>query len=77
MMAFSIGGQADVQQPDMPATGGSSGGADGQQNERVPEQMPDTCAGGIAGGGLPLGGLAATGTLLAAGAFGALRRRRG
>ena len=46
---------------------------DDQQGE-MPDELPDTGAGGLAGG-LPLGSAAAVASLLAASAYGAIRRR--
>ncbi len=40
----------------------------------MPEELPDTGAGGLAGG-LPLGSAAAGASLLAASAYGVIRRR--
>lgn len=52
---------------------GQSGTGTGDGQEGMPSGLPSTGAGGLAGGGLPIGG-AAVPPLLAAGAF-ALRRR--
>ena len=48
-------------------------GGDTQQDEDV--QMPDTGAGGMAGGGLPIGNAAAAASLLLAGGYALLKRR--
>ncbi len=52
------------------------GDDDQDDDEQETPQMPDTGAGGMSGGaGLPIGNIAAAGSLLAAGAY-AMRRRR-
>ncbi len=69
----------DNQQEETPDTGTGAGNdqqddvQDDQQGE-MPEELPDTGAGGLAGG-LPLGSAAAGASLLAASAYGVIRRR--
>ncbi len=52
-----------------------AGDVQDDQQVEVPKAMPSTGAGGMAGGGIPLGTVAATIMMLAAGGYATLRRR--
>ncbi|MDP9352905.1 MAG: cupredoxin family copper-binding protein [Chloroflexota bacterium] len=75
------GGSGDDQQGD----GQQGGSGDDQQGDdqqgddqqgEMPDHTPETGAGGIAGGGVPIAGILATFSLLFAGAYGLVRRQR-
>ncbi len=54
--------------------GNDQQGGDTRQGE-LPHDMPETGAGGVAGGGLPIGNAAAAASLLLAGGYALLKRR--
>ncbi len=62
--------------PEDTTEGDEQGGTgDDKQDEDKPEDMPETGAGGMAGGSVPVPGIVATFSLLFACAYGLLRRR--
>ncbi len=69
---YTFTGAGDVQDDQQDDQQG--GGGDDQQDEDLPEAMPETGAGGMAGTGLPIAQVAAAVSLLAAGAYGVRRR---
>jgi polyvinyl alcohol dehydrogenase (cytochrome) len=70
MFAYAVGGKVNLdQQADMPRTGG-------EQDGTMPEQMPTTGGGGMAGDVLPLGNIATAASLAVATGYGLVKYRR-